>query len=159
MVSSVRPCSSVAPTITLAGGSASSPFGSAFAEMSTPFFPPLEPMRVTVEDSSCTLISWYTYSTRHSYLLLSALHENQQPGFEAYLGGVIGANDGTFQAQSDNIHDSFGPSMNFESNEYLYGDFPASQYPGPGPVDLGGPSCPSTATRSVIYVSQTEVIN
>ena len=140
------------------GDSTSLPFGLAFADMNIPFIPPLEPMRVTGEDLSCTSIAWYTFNTCHSYLLLSALHENQQPGFEAYSGAVIGANDGTFQAQSDNIQDSFGPSLNFDSNEYLYGGFPASQYLGHGNVDLGEPSRARTSARSALY-HKTEVMN
>ena len=126
-----------------AGASTSSPYGFAFADENNPFLPPLEPMRVTGEDPSCTSIAWDTFSTLRSYLLLSVLHENQQPGFEAYSGAVISAN----------IHDTFCPSLNFNSNEYLYGPsgFPAFQYPIPVPVDLGEPSGAGTSARSVLY--------
>ena len=99
IVSSVRPCPSVVPTAIPAGGSTSSPFGLTTADKNNPFLLPLEPMRVTGEDPSCTSIAWDPFSTRHSCLLLSALHENQQPGFDAYAGAVIRANDGTFQVQ------------------------------------------------------------
>ena len=137
------------------GGSTLSSFDLALADLNTPFHPPLEPMSVTGEDSSCTSFTWYTFSTRHSYLLLSALDENQQPGFEAYSGAAIGANDGSFQAQPDN---PFGPPLNFDSNAYLYGSFPVSQYPALVPVDLGGPSCARTSAQSVLY-HKSEVIN
>ncbi|SRR5258706_9294068 len=126
-----------------ASGSSSSLFGLAFPDENNPFLPPLEPIRVTGEDSTCTSIAWDTSSTRRSYLLLSALHESQQPGFKAYSGAVIGAN----------IHDPFCPSLNFDSNEYLYGPsgFPTFQYPIPVPVDLGGANCATTSARSVLY--------
>jgi len=144
----------------LASGPISSDFGLAFLDNNNPFISPNEPMRVTGQDSNGTSIACATFSTYYSYLLLSALHENQQLGLEAYAGTVGGANFGALQAPSDNIQDSFNPPLNFDSNEYYRGSsgFPAFQCSLPVPLDLGGPSCERSSARSVLY-NTTEVIN
>ena len=101
-------------------------------------------------DSDGRKFKLYVHSVGHvEHLLLmpaaSAFHTNQQPGLEA-----------PFQ----NIQDQFG-SLNFGSNEYLYGSngFPDFPYPIFGHIDqLGGPSCARSSTQSVVY-HKPEVIH
>lgn len=77
----------------------------------------------------------------------SALTENQQPTLEAYLGAVIGTNDGAIQAGSDHIQYSFDPVWNFGANEFPYGSTGTPAFQSPLSV-LGGPSCVRTSPRS-----------
>ncbi len=105
---------------------------------------------MTGQDSNCTLIGQVTLSTwlLYSNPLLSALNEIQHTALEAYPGAVIGANDGAIQAASDNMQDSFGSLLDFDSNGYFYGSSGFSDFQSSLPV-LGGPSGARTSSQSV----------
>lgn len=133
-----------------AGGPTSLPFGSIRPANIYPFFPPLEPMRMTEQHPNGMSIAWAKLAPATHTRCSLALQENQQPGLVGYAGANIGANVEAFQL--GDAQDSFGPSLNFGSNESPYGSssFPAIQYPVNVPVDFGAHSCARTPARSVL---------
>ena len=117
------------------------------------------PVLVTVQDSNCTSIVGAAFSTCCLLLILVAFtFTAHEAGSGVEAGANIGpgpiVNDGAFQAQSNNIQDSFDSLLDFGSNGYHYG------FNGflPFQPSLREPSSARTTARSVLY-NKTEVLN
>ena len=103
----------------------------------------------------CTSIVGAAFSTCCLLLILVAFTFTAHEAGAGIEAGAEIDNDAAFQAQSNNIQDSFNPSLDFDSNGYYYGlnGFLPSSLP-----VLGGPSSARTSARSVLY-NKTEVLN
>ena len=120
------------------------------------------PVLVTGQDSNCTSIVGAAFSTCCLLLILVAFtFTAHEAGSDIETGADIGpgpiVNDGAFQAQSNNIQDSFDSLMDFGSNGYHYGLSGFLPFQSSLPV-LGEPSSARTSARSVLY-NKTEVLN
>ena len=114
------------------------------------------PVLVTGQGSDSTSIVGAAFSTRCLLLILVAFTFTAlEAGMDIEAGADIGPgpNDGAFQAQSNNIQDSFDSLMDFD--HYGLSGFLPFQ---PSLPILGEPSGARTSARSVVN-NKTGVIN